>query len=101
MCASGIKAGQRHLNHAPTDEAFNEAASGLSRRALLLESSNAPMLVINGADDYFLPQSDILVFNGRPQTEVRLISGTDHCAMSKLYEALPVMIAWLRTQFFT
>ena len=36
------------------------------------------MLVVNGADDYFIPQSDTLVFQGRPHTEVHLIEGTGH-----------------------
>jgi esterase FrsA len=57
------------------------------------------MLVVNGADDYFVPQSDTLVFEGRPRTEVHLIEGTGHCAMSKAPEVVPKIIAWLRTQF--
>ena len=47
------------------------------------------MLVINGADDYFVPQSNTLVFEGRPNTEVHLIEGTGHCAMSKAPEVVP------------
>ena len=48
-----------------------------------------------GADDYFIAQSDTLVFQGRPNTEVRLVEDTGHCAMSKAREVVPQIIAWL------
>jgi esterase FrsA len=57
------------------------------------------MLVINGADDYLVPQSDTLVFEGCPETEVHLIAGTGHVAMSKAAQVVPVVIGWLRNQF--
>jgi len=56
------------------------------------------MLVVNGADDYFIPQSDTLVFTGRTDTEVHLIEGTGHIARSKLDTVMPMMIGWLRRQ---
>jgi esterase FrsA len=59
---------------------------------------NAPMLVVDGADDHFVPASDTLVFQGRPNTEVHLIPGTGHVAMSKMAEVMPMMLGWLRTQ---
>jgi esterase FrsA len=52
-----------------------KTAAGLSRAALLDRQENAPMLVINGADDYFVSQEDTLVFEGRPQTQGPLDSG--------------------------
>lgn len=54
------------------------------------------MLVINGADDYFVPQSDTLVFEGRPDTDVHLIPGTGHVAMSRATEVLPMITDWVR-----
>ena len=57
------------------------------------------MLVVNGADDYFIPQSDTLVFQGLPNTEVHLIEGTGHVAMSKAPEVVPKIIAWLAGPF--
>ena len=60
--------------------------------------TNSPMLVINGAEDYFVPQQDTLAFRGRPGVTVELIDGTGHCAMSKAAQVLPVMIGWLRNQ---
>lgn len=47
------------------------------------------MLVINGADDHFIPPSDTLDFRGRRNTEVHLIDGTGHVAMSKAPEVVP------------
>lgn len=78
---------------------LDELTSGmrkLSRRDLLAQQTNSAMLVINGADDYFVPQSDTLVFDGRPNTEVQLIPGTGHVAMSKAAEVIPMVIDWLR-----
>jgi esterase FrsA len=79
----------------PSKSEFFSAASRLSRRGLLELSGNAPMLVINGADDYFVPQSDSLVFEGRPGTEVHLIVGAGHCARSKLPDVMALVFRWL------
>jgi esterase FrsA len=85
-----------HLDHSPTVAELADGLETLSRRTLLDQQSNSPMLVINGADDYFVPQGDTLVFEGRPDTEVHLIPGTGHVAMSKAAEVLPLTIDWLR-----
>jgi len=66
----------------------------LSLRTLLDQDSNAPMLVINGADDVHVPQSDTLVLRGRRNTEVELVPGTGHCAVTKLGEVLPKALSW-------
>lgn len=86
------------FDHQPTIDEYTEDSAQLSRLKLLQRPSNAPMLVINGADDYFVPQADTLLFRGRPNTEVQLIPDTGHCAMSKLPDIMPTMIEWLRTQ---
>lgn len=67
----------------------------LSRRELLVTTVNAPMLVINGADDYFVPQADTLIFEGRPSTEVHLVPGAGHCAFSKLPDVMALVFRWL------
>jgi esterase FrsA len=82
----------------PTLDELVNASAQLSRAALLEQSTNSPMLVVNGADDYFIPQSDTLVFTGRTDTEVHLIEGTGHVARSKLDTVMPMMIGWLRHQ---
>ena len=56
------------------------------------------MLVINGADDYFVPNPTPWYLGGRPDTEVHLIPGTGHVAMSKAAQVVPVIIGWLRNQ---
>lgn len=90
-----------HWDHSPTLEELSVGLSRLNRRDLLARQGNSEMLVINGADDYFVPQSDTLVFQGRPDTEVHLIEGTGHVAMSKAPEVVPRVIAWLRAQMTT
>jgi esterase FrsA len=88
-----------HWDHSPTRDELSAGLADLNRADLLARQSNSPMLVVNGADDYFIPQSDTLVFAGRPNTEVHLIEGTGHVAMSKAAEVVPTIIGWLRTQF--
>ena len=75
---------------------ITKRASVLSRRRLLQQESNATMLVINGEDDYFVPQADTLIFKARPDTEVHLIPGTGHCAISRMGEVMPIMIRWIQ-----
>src|SRR5205823_11780996 len=79
----------------PTAAELAERMRGLSLRTLLDRDTNAPMLVINGADDVHIPQHDTLVFTGRRDTHVELLSGTGHCAVSELSAVVPKMISWL------
>jgi esterase FrsA len=87
-----------HWDHSPTLDELTAGMCQLSRRELLVQHRNSPMLVINGADDYFIPQSDTLCFQGRPNTDVHLIPGTGHVAMSKAAEVMPMVVEWLRHQ---
>jgi len=80
----------------PSIDEIATASIPFIRSALLDQDTNSPMLVINGADDVHVPQQDTLVFEGRRDTEVRLIPGTGHCATSKLPEVIPLMTTWLR-----
>jgi esterase FrsA len=54
--------------------------------ALLDRTDNAPMLVINGANDLLVPQADAFIVEGRAKTEVHMLPDTGHCAVSHLYE---------------
>jgi esterase FrsA len=83
----------------PSVPEFVGEAEKLARRDLLTRPQNAPMLVINGADDYFVPQADTLLFENRSQCEVHLIPGTGHCAFSKLPEVMSIIMRWLPAQF--
>ncbi|OHU21275.1 hypothetical protein BKG76_11425 [Mycobacteroides franklinii] len=81
-----------------TPPSFDELTSRLtefSLRPLLDQDHNAPMLVVNGADDVHVPQADTLVFQGRRDTVVDLVADTGHCAVSKLPEVFPTILAWL------
>lgn len=62
---------------------------------LLQQDVNAPMLVINGADDVHVTQADTLLFTGRRDTDVRLVPDSGHVAASKLPEVIPVIADWL------
>jgi esterase FrsA len=55
-------------------------------------------ITINGADDYFVPQADTLLFENRENCEVHLIPGTGHCAFSKLPEVMALIVRWLPAQ---
>src|SRR6202167_6312317 len=86
----------------PSLPEFMAAVQQFWRRPLLDQTKNAPMLVINGANDYFVPQSDTLVFKGRPKTEVHLLPDIGHCAVlggvSKLPEVIDLVAQWLTKQ---
>lgn len=85
-----------HYDHSPTLDELGEGLHALSRRDLLAQPANAPMLVINGADDYFVPASDTQIFEGRSETEVHLMAGTGHVAMSRAAEVVPMIVDWLQ-----
>jgi esterase FrsA len=80
------------FDHQPSEAEFLTAADKLARRTLLARSDNAPLLVINGADDYFVPQTDTLLFESRKNCEVHLIPETGHCAFSKLPEVMSLVM---------
>jgi esterase FrsA len=82
----------------PSETDFLAAAGRLARRDLLGRPDNAPLLVVNGADDYFVPQADTLLFENRKNCEVHLIPGTGHCAFSKLPEVTSLIMHWLPRQ---
>jgi esterase FrsA len=82
----------------PTAAEIGELMGRLTLRPLLEQDTNAPMLVINGAQDVHVPQHDTLVFQGRRETEAQLLADTGHCATSQLADVVPTMIGWLRHQ---
>jgi esterase FrsA len=88
-----------HLDQPPSLDELVEAMRRLSRADLLAQESNSPMLVINGADDYFVVPADTLIFQGRPNTEVHLLESTGHCAMSRAPEVVHMINQWLQTRF--
>jgi esterase FrsA len=91
---AGIVGNALGFDREPSIDEMSARFDGFSLRNLLDDDANAPMLVINGADDVHVPQHDTLVFQGRRDTEVHLIAGTGHCATTKLPEVLPLMFGW-------
>jgi esterase FrsA len=83
------------FDHKPSEEQTAQRGAEMSLRALLDQDANAPMIVVNGAEDIHVPQQDTLVFKGRRETRVELLPDTGHCAISKLDEAVGLMIGWL------
>jgi esterase FrsA len=83
------------LDRAPDPGEMREMTATLSLRPLLDLDINAPMLVINGADDVHIPQHDTLVFEGRRDTRVELLPDTGHCATTKFDQVIPMMAGWL------
>lgn len=83
------------LDRRPTSAELGRAMADFPLTALLEPEANAPMLVVNGADDVHVPQQDTLLFTGRRDTEVWLVPDTGHVAASKLPEVVPVIAEWL------
>ena len=79
----------------PSREELSTRLAEFSLRPLLDQDRNAPMLVINGADDVHVPQHDTLVFQGRHDTVVELLADTGHCAVTKLPEVFSTVLGWL------
>ena len=71
-----IIANDMGFNRPPSPSEFAQTIGAFSRHALLERATNAPMLVINGADDYFVPHEDTRIFEGRAGTDIHLIEGT-------------------------
>ena len=91
----GIVGNALGFDRPPTPEELAARFPEFSLRPLLDQDSNAPMLVINGAEDVHVPQHDTLVFQGRRDTVVELLPGTGHCAVTKLPEVFSTIAGWL------
>ncbi|MFD7288897.1 alpha/beta fold hydrolase [Streptomyces sp. NPDC059863] len=91
----GIVGNALGFDRQPSHDDLFAALTAFSLRPLLDQDGQAPMLVVNGADDVHVPQDDTLVFEGRRATEVHLLPGTGHCAVTKLPEVLGIITEWL------
>jgi len=83
------------FDRSPDAEELGAIMNQMSLRPLLDQHINAPMLIVNGADDVHIPQHDTLVFEGRRDTRVELLPDTGHCATSKLGEVVPAIATWI------
>ncbi|MFE3101234.1 alpha/beta fold hydrolase [Nocardia tengchongensis] len=91
----GIVGNALGFDSEPTDAELTRRMSDFTLRQWLDRDRNAPMLVLNGADDVHIPRADTLVFEGRRDTDVHLLPDTGHCAITKLPEATRLMVDWL------
>ncbi|WP_181019553.1 alpha/beta fold hydrolase [Nonomuraea typhae] len=92
----GIVGNALGFDTVPSPDQVAARFSAFTLRPLLDRDANAPMLVVNGADDVHVPQHDTLVFRGRRDTRVELIEGTGHCAITKLGQVMPIIYDWLK-----
>ncbi|MFC9843734.1 alpha/beta fold hydrolase [Streptomyces sp. NPDC060223] len=90
----GIVANALGYDRSPPQEELAARLAAFTLRPLLDQDGQVPMLVVNGADDVHVPQADTLVFEGRRDTEVHLLPGTGHCAITKLPEVLRIISEW-------
>jgi pimeloyl-ACP methyl ester carboxylesterase len=60
--------------------------------------AKTPLFVINGDRDPYVPLEDIVAFEGRPMTEIRVVRGAGHCAAEALGAYFLEMSRWLRGQ---
>lgn len=91
----GIISNALGFDHEPTDSELSEAIAAFRLGALFDTDVNTPMLIVNGADDVHVPQHDTLVFEGRRDSEVHLLPGTGHCAVTKMPEVVPLITDWI------
>lgn len=92
---AGIVGNALGFDEPPSVDELSEHFADFTLRPLLDQDINAPMLVINGADDVHVPQHDTLVFEGRRDTVVELIPDAPHCAITKLPEVFSTVLDWL------
>ncbi len=68
----------------------------LQRQGLLEKSTCAPMLVINGEHDQYIPQHETTLLGMYPDNKIWLMRRMTHCAAEGLPFIFPAMVAWLR-----
>ena len=98
----GIIANALGLSHMPGDQELASLMQPFSLRhqGLLEQYGSAPILVINGESDQYIPQEDSTILIRRPNDQVWLMRGMTHCAVEGLPRILPALIAWLRMQLY-
>lgn len=99
---AGIIANALRCPGMPSDEEIGALTRPFSLRGQgLLDGKNcAPLLVINGAQDQYIPQEDSTLFARYPGNQVWLMRGMTHCAAEGLPRIVPSMVAWLRLRLY-
>ena len=58
----------------------------------------APLLVVNGTDDVYVPTADSTVFEQYAEAEVHLVPGAGHCAAERITDVVAQAITWMTGQ---
>jgi esterase FrsA len=95
----GIVGNALHVDEMPDQSAIADLLAGFSLREQgLLDKAGAessPLLVINGADDVYVPRGDIVGLAGRPETTVWVIKDAGHCALERSSQVNLALWGWL------
>jgi esterase FrsA len=73
-------------------------AFSLDSLGIMGNIQTAPLILINGDDDPYIPKTDITKFEGIPNIETRLVPNSGHCAAKKMGELMPWIIEWLKAE---
>jgi esterase FrsA len=68
----------------------------IQKPGLVDSRHRAPMLIINGDADPYIPPDDTTGFRRFPEATVWMVKGGYHCAAEHLPRIVPAMLAWLR-----
>lgn len=98
---AGIVGNALHLDEMPEQAAIGDLLASFSLREQgLLDKSGpgsggSPLLVINGADDVYVPLGDIVGLAGRPETTVWVVKNAGHCAPERSTQVSLALWGWL------
>ncbi len=70
----------------------------LTRLGLINNIHTAPLILVNGDSDPYIPATDVTKFKGIQNIETKIVPGSGHCAASKLGEIMPWIIDWLKAK---
>lgn len=71
---------------------------GMASQGLLNTDDCAPILVVNGSADPYVPVCDVDIFRRYPSADVWLLRGLSHCAAERIHWVIPGIITWLRKE---
>ncbi|WP_328831640.1 alpha/beta hydrolase [Streptomyces sp. NBC_00252] len=95
----GIVANALHLDEMPDQSVIAELLAAFSLREQgLLDKAGAggsPLLVVNGADDVYVPPGDAVGLAGRPDTTVWVVKDAGHCAPERSPQVNLALWGWL------
>lgn len=95
----GIVGNALHLDGMPDQSAIAELLAAFSLREQgLLDKAGAggsPLLVVNGADDVYVPLGDAVGLAGRPDTTVWVVKDAGHCAPERSPQVNLALWGWL------